>query len=155
MVISPLVFLIPLVPRAPQKLLERVLVPRLRWRHHRAAQMTLRAVVRRLFPFHDELPFELRGAERDLQPRRGPDRESILCGQEHAALADVDDPDPQPSTEPNSCPPPIATRGVRRRSWNSPATYASTDMLPSAVPMYRTMASSTPGESFRNSTPIK
>jgi hypothetical protein len=117
--------------------------------------MALTSVVRRLLSLHYQLPFELRTAERDLQPRRAANRESILGGEEYTGPTDVDDPDAQPSTQPELVPPVHCDARRPPPFLELAGHYASTRKLPSAVPMYRTMASSTPGDSFTNSTPIK
>jgi hypothetical protein len=109
-------------------------MPRLRRRDHPAAEMSV-AVVRRLFTLHDELPFELRAAEPDLQARGTSDREPIVDGEEHAAPADVDNPNFHPAAEPKLVAP--VHDHARRSSpfLKLPGHYASTVMPPSAEPM--------------------
>ncbi len=97
--------------------------------------MPFAAVVRRLLAFHNELPFELRAAERDLQARRTADREPIVDGEEHAPPAEIDDPNFHPPAEPEFLSP---VHGHTRRSppfLKLTRHYASTVMPPSAEPM--------------------
>src|SRR6185503_9689562 len=88
----------PSIACPPQELIERLLMPRLRWRERQADEMGLPR--RRLLPSDFNLPFELTARERDLNPSARADRQPLVGGEKRAAAADVDDADPNPPSKP-------------------------------------------------------